>query len=241
LFLHARVDVGSPFGKLIYAPDTRRLLGLTYVEDLWRVHYFDAQLARMQAEADTAFPDSAIVRVTSSSDDRTHAIFYTEGPKDPGSFYLVDRKKGSSELIGRVHPALPACELGDVAIIKYPARDGTKITGYLTLPPGRGEKNLPMVVMPHGGPELRDSDEMLAWSPAKNADKFAALVLLIHGEWDRVVPYEQSLFMERALNGAGKPVELVRVRKDRHQFEKPASQSLLFTEIQKFLAQHLGH
>jgi dipeptidyl aminopeptidase/acylaminoacyl peptidase len=40
--------------------------------------------------------------------------------------------------------------------IQYPARDGTMIPGYLSVPPGREKKNLPLIVMPHGGPIARD-------------------------------------------------------------------------------------
>jgi dipeptidyl aminopeptidase/acylaminoacyl peptidase len=59
---------------------------------------------------------------------------------------------------------LPENELGDMLVIKYKARDGTKITGYLTMPPGKGDKNLPLVVMPHGGPELRDFVSFDPWA-----------------------------------------------------------------------------
>lgn len=159
LFGHDTVDVGSPFGSLLYDPATSKLIGATYVEDLWRVHYFDDELRLVQAAADEAFPDSAIVRLVSWPADRRRFVFYTEGPKDPGSYHLLDRRSKTSELIGRSFPKLVPKELGDVAIIRYPTRDGIKLTGYLTLPPGRGEKNLPMVVLPHGGPELRDAVE----------------------------------------------------------------------------------
>src|SRR5262249_34265217 len=47
-------------------------------------------------------------------------------------------------------------ELGETLIIKYAGRDGTKLPGYLTLPPGKDGKKLPLIVMPHGGPEVRD-------------------------------------------------------------------------------------
>src|SRR3546814_7326729 len=36
--------------------------------------------------------------------------------------------------------------------ITLQARDGAVLRGFLTLPPGREPKHLPLVVMPHGGP-----------------------------------------------------------------------------------------
>jgi dipeptidyl aminopeptidase/acylaminoacyl peptidase len=38
----------------------------------------------------------------------------------------------------------------------FAAADGTQIPGYLTLPPGSAGKNLPAIVLPHGGPSARD-------------------------------------------------------------------------------------
>ncbi len=41
-------------------------------------------------------------------------------------------------------------------VVRYSTRDGTEVPAYLTLPPGSDGKNLPTIVMPHGGPEARD-------------------------------------------------------------------------------------
>ncbi|HEX8379211.1 MAG TPA: S9 family peptidase [Allosphingosinicella sp.] len=41
--------------------------------------------------------------------------------------------------------------------VRYAARDGLPVPAYLTLPVGRPAKGLPLIVMPHGGPFIRDS------------------------------------------------------------------------------------
>lgn len=46
--------------------------------------------------------------------------------------------------------------MGAVKAVTYPAADGTKIPAYLTLPPNTSDKNLPAIVLPHGGPASRD-------------------------------------------------------------------------------------
>jgi dipeptidyl aminopeptidase/acylaminoacyl peptidase len=51
---------------------------------------------------------------------------------------------------------LDAFELAEVRLIKYRARDGLEVHGYLTLPPGVAPRNLPLVLHPHGGPWFRD-------------------------------------------------------------------------------------
>jgi dipeptidyl aminopeptidase/acylaminoacyl peptidase len=40
--------------------------------------------------------------------------------------------------------------------VEIPARDGLSLNGYLTLPPGRAFKDLPLVLLVHGGPWARD-------------------------------------------------------------------------------------
>jgi dipeptidyl aminopeptidase/acylaminoacyl peptidase len=55
-----------------------------------------------------------------------------------------------------VRSPLDRTPLATVKPITYRAADGTAIPGYLTLPPGSSERDLPAIVMPHGGPGARD-------------------------------------------------------------------------------------
>jgi dipeptidyl aminopeptidase/acylaminoacyl peptidase len=48
-------------------------------------------------------------------------------------------------------PQLKPSELAPMRPVRYPARDGLQIPAYLSLPKGK-DKNLPLVVMIHGGP-----------------------------------------------------------------------------------------
>lgn len=163
LYQHPSVDVGEPLGGPIYDPHTDKLAGVFYVDDVVRTHYFDGALSTIQAKLDATFSGAAVVRPTSWSKDRANFIVSTSGPKDPGSYYLYDAAKNRASLIGRAAPNIAAGELGEMLVIKYKAADGTKLPGYLTLPPGKGDKKLPLVVMPHGGPEVRDYVSYDAW------------------------------------------------------------------------------
>lgn len=164
IFEHPRVDIGEPVGGPIYDPLTTKMIGVFFVDDLWERKYFDPDLARVQGKLDATFAEAAIIRFHSWSQDRTRLALFTEGPKDPGSYYIYDTKRDHALLIGRTHPDIPAAELGDMLIIKYKGRDGTKLPGYLTMPPGKSDKNLPMIVMPHGGPEQRDYVQYDHWA-----------------------------------------------------------------------------
>ena len=62
------------------------------------------------------------------------------------------------------HPELPSARLGPMQAFTYKARDGMEIRAYLTRPPKAPAGPLPLIVMPHGGPEARDSLTFDAWS-----------------------------------------------------------------------------
>ena len=56
--------------------------------------------------------------------------------------------------IGQLQPGLSQDRLAPVEILGVKARDGVMLTAYLTIPLASGPR--PLIVMPHGGPELRD-------------------------------------------------------------------------------------
>jgi dipeptidyl aminopeptidase/acylaminoacyl peptidase len=58
--------------------------------------------------------------------------------------------------IGEQYPHIPLEWITSKKAIKYKAADGLEIEAYLTLPPNRVAKSLPLVVLPHGGPASRD-------------------------------------------------------------------------------------
>jgi dipeptidyl aminopeptidase/acylaminoacyl peptidase len=77
----------------------------------------------------------------------------------PIVYYLVDFSKGTADIVGDHYPALEKVRHGEVRSITYKARDGYDIPAYVTLPPDAPAEKLPLVVMPHGGPESRDDTE----------------------------------------------------------------------------------
>jgi dipeptidyl aminopeptidase/acylaminoacyl peptidase len=62
-----------------------------------------------------------------------------------------------------VNETLGNQSLGPASTFRYKARDGLSIEAVLTLPKGRDPKNLPLILMPHGGPEARDSANYDWW------------------------------------------------------------------------------
>lgn len=76
-------------------------------------------------------------------------------------------------------------------------------------------------------------------SPVNFADSVTAPVLLLHGDDDTVVPYDQSKVMERALKRAGKQVELVKLKGEDHWLSVADTRMQTLREMDRFIAQHL--
>jgi dipeptidyl aminopeptidase/acylaminoacyl peptidase len=74
----------------------------------------------------------------------------------PSSFYLYERSTHQAALLFRDHPQLERYKLAEMQPMTIPARDGFKLVSYLTVPPGKEAKNLPLVLFVHGGPWARD-------------------------------------------------------------------------------------
>lgn len=98
------------------------------------------------------------------SEDGNRVLAQVDGPSSPPVFYFVDFTKGTADTVGEAYPALIDAKLGEMRAISYKARDGVMIPAYLTLPPSSAGKDLPMVVLPHGGPESRDDYAFDWWA-----------------------------------------------------------------------------
>ena len=93
------------------------------------------------------------IEFTSASRDGTKVIFVAQADRDPGVFYLYDAGKKKVSALFERRPGLKPDQLAAMEPISFKARDGLALHGYLTRPRGKEEaKNLPTVVLVHGGP-----------------------------------------------------------------------------------------
>lgn len=135
---------------------TNHVIGVSWQADRRRVIYFDEEFAGIQAELEEIFPDSSVT-ISSWDQNFQRIVVRVDGGGETGSFYLIDLGDGSLSLVAPAYPNITENMLGETQWIEYTARDGMTLYAYLTLPPGRSNASgLPLVVMPHGGPEARD-------------------------------------------------------------------------------------
>ncbi len=112
--------------------------------------FFDPEQQHRYDAVLKAFPNLR-VKLESYSDDFGKVVVETDGGDDPGTHWLIDLKTGKAQDLMPAYPIEPA-DVGPTRMFSYKAADGLAMEGVLTLPPGSSGKNLPVVVMPHGGP-----------------------------------------------------------------------------------------
>ncbi|URW74500.1 S9 family peptidase [Sphingomonas donggukensis] len=146
-------------------PTTTRdgLAGVSYLDDKARTDWIDSDLAAMQAEITKAVSGGS-ASIATYSRDHKRAIVQVGASNSPGGFYLYDRSTGRMNLLGYANAQIRSARLNPVKTVRYKARDGLEIPAILTLPRGRPATGLPLIVMPHGGPFARDSEDWDWWS-----------------------------------------------------------------------------
>lgn len=133
-----------------------RVVGARYTTDKSYVEYFDPKYAALSDALAKALPQTPMITIIDSSADETRHLVYASSDTDPGHYYFFDTTAKRLSPIADERPQLGGVAMGSVKAITYPAADGTKIPAYLTLPPNAADKNLPSIVLPHGGPASRD-------------------------------------------------------------------------------------
>ncbi len=146
-----RCDIG---GVLVH-PDTDEIQAVAFdrARTEWTV-LDDALRADFEAIGRLHHGDFS---VTSRDDaDRIWIVAFT-ADTGPAAFFAYDRSTKRGRLLFYSKPDLTAYSLAPMEAIQFTARDGLTLHGYLTCPPGRERRDLPVVLNVHGGPHARDT------------------------------------------------------------------------------------
>jgi dipeptidyl aminopeptidase/acylaminoacyl peptidase len=170
----ALVEINAETGneeKVIYANDRSDILNVEYSRNKHKVEYASWEEAYPQKQ----FMDTCMHKIFNnllgklrgneirivdrdSAENKFIIVKYTD--RNPGSFYLYERKGGKLTKLGDVNPSINPHDMCVMRPISYKASDGTLINGYLTIPKGGDKTDLPVVIMPHDwpyGPMSRNS------------------------------------------------------------------------------------
>jgi dipeptidyl aminopeptidase/acylaminoacyl peptidase len=157
---------GSPARLIAEDPDaditsvymdrhTGAIVGVFVSGSVTNVHWLDPLAQRRQEVLQRSFPGREVT-IYGSTVDGTKTLARVETPSNPPVYYLVDFATHRADIAAEEYPALAGVGLGDVKEISYKARDGTAIPAYLTTPAAMPTAPMPLVVLPHGGPQARD-------------------------------------------------------------------------------------
>ncbi|WP_423187942.1 alpha/beta hydrolase family protein [Alishewanella sp. d11] len=136
------------------------LLAVSYTDSKPQLYFTDDAEQALYQSIQALFQDKHI-QLTSRSLNDGAIVIQTSSAFDPGTFYLL-LDKTTLLKIGEKLPLLTPEHLSEVRYINYEARDGRTIYAYLTIPKGTGPH--PTIVMPHGGPWVRDTVIFDEWA-----------------------------------------------------------------------------
>jgi dipeptidyl aminopeptidase/acylaminoacyl peptidase len=191
----ARLFEGQLVSRLLHDRRTGLLVGMVTDGDYPEITYFDPVREARWKGTKKAFA-GLNVSLQSADDAYEHLIVLTEGEGDPGTYWQVDLTTGKAEPFGEAYPDIPAKAVGARKVFDYKAADGLQLHGILTLPVGRDPKNLPVIVLPHGGPHARDYLSFDWWPAALASRGYAVFQPNFRGSSGYGVKFAQAGFGE---------------------------------------------
>lgn len=143
---------------VVVSTDGETVLGAKYIADEEETELL-GNYATLIDEIKAKFPEYS-VRFVDQTEDYQTMIVRMSNSFDPGGLFIYSKADGKLQQIGPTYSDLKAADMGAVVPVKYTSRDGQKIPAYVTMPPTIQKqedfKNLPFIVLPHGGPYGRD-------------------------------------------------------------------------------------
>jgi len=151
-------DIYDIEGLPLYNLDTYEPLAISYFKDRINWVFFDKKLQDTFSTIRSL--DSGDITIESRSLDSNSWIVGFNKDNYSLSYWLIEINKGNVSFLFDSQPSLKNFKLSSMEPITFTARDGLSIHGYLTYPINTNKyankKNLPLVVMVHGGPWYRD-------------------------------------------------------------------------------------
>jgi dipeptidyl aminopeptidase/acylaminoacyl peptidase len=191
--LLARLEEGNPVWRLLSLNDgsigppvaegaaldspiedrlTNRMIGGVRVDDTEEYVFFDPRVQGWWSAILKTFRNEH-VHLESYAANFRRVIVLVEGQVHGYRYMLVDLEAHTARTLGNVYEGVT--QPFEVRRITYSAADGLQIPAYLTLPRGKPSKNLPLIVLPHGGPEARDTTDFNWWPQALAEQGYAVL------------------------------------------------------------------
>jgi acetyl esterase/lipase len=157
LYQDTRYDLEK--AQLRFHPVTHKLIGLSITRMAPIVIWFDEKYQALQKQIEASLPlKNVSVRIWSSDKAEKNFVVAVGSDRMPDSYFRVDLEKKALVLIKSSSPWIDPQRMRPMSVINYKSRDGFLLEGYLTLPEGSSKEHpSALIVLPHGGPWVRDS------------------------------------------------------------------------------------
>ena len=132
-----------------------KLAGLRYDTDAEVTQWIAPDIEALQAKVDKILPSTVNRLSVASRGDGHFVVIRAFSDRVPGLFFLYDPKQNKLLKLGDAQPDVDPKRMAAMEQVHYAARDGLDIPAYLSIPQGAERKNLPLVVLVHGGPFVR--------------------------------------------------------------------------------------
>ena len=153
IFSNPHVDIAGA----LYSSTKDQLLYAMYITDKVHYNFFNREFENLfNKMKDQLGVSASEFGINDYNKEMTKFIVSVSSDTVYGKYYYYDAETDTMTLLAELGSWLDASSLAEMHSISYEARDGLIIHGYLTLPKNKIAKNLPLVVIPHGGPWARD-------------------------------------------------------------------------------------
>jgi dipeptidyl aminopeptidase/acylaminoacyl peptidase len=143
------------FGGALFSEANHELVETWYIAARTKTYYKNKAFGDDVHWIEHKFPDQEIIVVSRTKDEQDWLVTAVSDT-EPGETLLFDRKTQTLTPEFKVREKLPRADLAQMKAVTYKSSDGLEIPAYLTLPKGAEAKNLPTLIIPHGGPWGRD-------------------------------------------------------------------------------------
>ena len=132
-----------------------KLLGVSYLADTYGVAWFDAGMKALQAKVDAKLPGMVNLISRGQHSATPWVLIHTYSDIEPDAYIIYNTDTQTMTRVGSAREKINSAQMGRQELVHYPARDGLDIPAWITYPHGSDRKNLPLVMLVHGGPNVR--------------------------------------------------------------------------------------
>jgi len=151
IYEHNFVDIKD----ILFATYTKKIIGIEIVNQKSETIYLDKHIQSV-AKKISVLKSGDKFDIVSLDKSEEKFIIKAFSDRNIGEYYLYINSKNELIELAASNNGIEPKNLAEMKPISFIAGDGKRITGYLSLPPKSKAVNLPVIVMPHGGPWLRD-------------------------------------------------------------------------------------